>query len=66
MKQRLESPQGYALEVQPQPQGCAWFVSDSEGLAISGQAPDRHSAQRRATLAVETLQALERISRRSF
>jgi len=56
----------YGVDVLSRPAGYLWQVTRAERVAMTGQAPNPHTAQRCGVLAATTLQALDRIGRRRF
>ena len=61
-----EAESDYAIQVRPQPRGCAWIVTQADGVAMSGEADDAESAHRCGVFAAAALQALQKIGRRRF
>ena len=62
----MDRQRDYSIDVEPTAQGCVWVVKRADQPALSGPAPDRHSAQRRGAFAAAALHGLDLVAKRNF
>lgn len=66
MKSNRLAPETYAVTIEALPTGFDWKVTSADGRTVSGRATNRGSARRCCDFTIATLEAFQRLGRRTF